>query len=168
MWPSLGSLVDFLSRGYPTAPYGLLVHDHQQQFQLAFGMQQLKDSGSHGRSISSGHTPAARSKTCCFRNQRFFEACFTVMVNARTPKVVDMNARTSRLAIRLNCRTPRLLPVSVSEPLLFARTLGKGFYGVKKGSRNCTECLNLCLPERPSFLFICRNGQKAPSLRESQ
>ena len=31
------------------------------------------------------------------------------MVNARTPQVVDMNARTSRFAIRLNARTPQIV-----------------------------------------------------------
>ena len=46
------------------------------------------------------------------------------MVNARTPQVVDMNARTSRFAIRLSSRTPQIVvcvnartSYSMPEPL---------------------------------------------------
>ena len=37
------------------------------------------------------------------------------------------------------------------EPLLYARTLEQDFMVVTKGSRNCAECPNPCMPEPPRF-----------------
>ena len=121
----------FSSRRHPRAPIGFWYRAPSNSRQLGFGVQQLKESGVCGRSISSGTHCANMIKNMSF--QRPTKVCFAVMVNARTPQVVDMNARTKRFAIRLNSRTPpRLLSVSMPESLLYARTLEAGFHGGKE------------------------------------
>ena len=46
---------------------------------------------------------------------------------------------------------PRLLFVSMSEPVFHARTLKAGSRGGEAGVPDCAECPNLSMPERPRF-----------------
>ena len=107
VWPSCGSSVDFFKQKTSMCSHWFLVQDPKQQLPAWFWSAAVEGLRLCGRSISSGTHCANMIKNMSF--QRPTRACFAVMVNARTPQVVDMNARTSRFAIRLNSRTPQIV-----------------------------------------------------------
>ena len=97
------------SARYPTPPNGILVHNTQHQSpaclcKAAGGLRLL------GSLISSGtHCAFRYIKNMSFRWQAKAACCAASNGKCLNPQVVDMKARTSRLAIKLNPRTSRIV-----------------------------------------------------------
>ena len=135
------------------------MHDPHQQSPAWFWNAAAEGVSLRGRSISSGTHCTDMVKNMSLQGPT--KVCFTVTVNARTPQVVDMNARTSRFAIRLKSPNPpdcslrqSRNPYSVPEPS------EKDLMRVRKGSPNCPKCRTWACPNNPGSLFICRKWPK--------